>query len=249
MRKTTSRPARIHDGPSVLTAGLLVLALCLASSTAGAQSNALSAEEKAEGWQLLFDGRSMDAWRGFKMDGLPAGWSVEDGEIRFSRPESGQRADIITREQFQNFELVLEWAVAEAGNSGIFFHVSEDRSRTYETGPEFQILDNDGHRDGQRAETSAASNYALHAPAEDVTRPVGEFNEARLRVEGDRVTHWLNGKKLVEYRLWTDEWKAEVAASKFRSMPGYGLNRSGHVALQDHGDPVRFRNLRIRKLP
>ena len=144
---------------------------------------------------------------------------------------------------------MLEWAVSAGGNSGIFFHVSEDQPRTYSTGPEFQILDDALHPDGKRPVTSAASNYALHAPSESVTRPVGEFNEARLRVEGDRVTHWLNGSKVVEYRLWTDKWKAEVAASKFAAMPRYGLNETGHIAIQDHGDEVWFRNVRIRRLP
>ncbi|MEM6705561.1 MAG: DUF1080 domain-containing protein [Acidobacteriota bacterium] len=214
-----------------------------------AETNGLSADEAADGWQLLFDGNSLEHWRGFKMEELPAGWKVEDGTIVFAPPESGTRGDIVTKEQFENFELVVEWAVTPAGNSGIFFRVSEDASRTYSTGPEFQILDNGGHRDGQRAETSAAANYALHAATSDVTRPVGEFNEARLRVDGDQVTHWLNGEKVVEYRLWTDEWKAMVAASKFASMPGYGLNKRGHIALQDHGDLVRFRNVKVRRLP
>lgn len=229
-------------------ATLCVATLCFATA-APAQNNELSSEEAEAGWQLLFDGESLEHWRGFRMEGLPAGWRAEEGQIVFAPPASGDRGDIVTKEQFENFELVVEWAVTEAGNSGIFFRVSEDAPRTYSTGPEFQILDNDGHRDGQRAETSAAANYALHAASEDVTRAVGEFNEARLRVDGDQVTHWLNGKKVVEYRLWTSEWKASVAASKFASMPRYGLNESGHIALQDHGDLVRFRNVKVLRLP
>ncbi|HVR30099.1 MAG TPA: DUF1080 domain-containing protein, partial [Thermoanaerobaculia bacterium] len=177
-------------------------------------------------------------------------WSAAGGVLRFDPPGegAGPRADIVTKDEYGDFELALEWAVGPAGNSGIFFRVSDDAQRTYETGAEYQILDNAGHRDGQRAVTSAGSNYALHAPVEDVTRPLGEWNEARIRVEGQRVEHWLNGTKLLEYELWTDEWKAMVAASKFAAMPRYGLNRKGHIALQDHGDPVRFRNLKIRPL-
>lgn len=228
---------------------VLCAAVLGSASASAAQTNSLSKAEVDAGWQLLFDGESLEHWRGFKMTELPAGWTVDDGAIVFEPPESGTRGDIVTREQFENFELVVEWAVTPAGNSGIFFRVSEDAPRTYSTGPEFQVLDNGGHADGKRAETSAASNYALHAPTEDVTRPVGEFNEARLRVDGDQVTHWLNGTKVVEYRLWTDEWKASVAASKFASMPGYGLNESGHIALQDHGDLVRFRNVKVLRLP
>jgi hypothetical protein len=226
--------------------GVMASALML-TAAAQAPPNTLTAEEKAAGWQLLFDGKSLEHWRGFRMQEIPAGWSVSEGAIRFVPPTEGTRADIITREQYQDFELALEWAVVPGANSGIFFHVSEDTQRTYETGPEFQVLDNAGHRDGQKPETSAGSNYALH-PVEDVTRPVGEWNEARIRVEGARVTHWLNGSKLLEYKLWTGKWKRLVAASKFAAMPGYGLNRTGHIALQDHGDDVRFRNVRIRRL-
>ena len=121
---------------------LVVATLCFAP-VLPAQTNALSAEETEAGWQLLFDGDSLEHWRGFKMEGLPAGWKVEDGTIVFAPPESGTRGDIVTREQFANFELVVEWAVTPAGNSGIFFRVSEDAPRTYSTGPEFQVLEQD----------------------------------------------------------------------------------------------------------
>ena len=211
-------------------------------------ANTLTKEEKAAGWKLLFDGSGLEHWRGFRMKKIPAGWSAADGVLRFDPPTEGARADIVTKNQYKDFELALEWAVTPGGNSGIFFRVSEDTERTYETGAEYQVLDNAGHRDGQKPVTSAGSNYALHPPVKDVTRPVGEWNEARIRVEGARVEHWLNGTKLLEYELWTDDWKAQVAASKFAAMPGYGLNEKGHIAIQDHGDEVRFRNLKIRRL-
>jgi hypothetical protein len=229
-------------------AGLLALATIAGAGGAAAVDNALTDAEKKEGWELLFDGKTLDSWRGFKMQAIPAGWKVEDGAIRFVPPTEGQRADLITRKQYENFELAIEWAVTPAGNSGIMFRVSEDKARTYETGAEFQVLDNAGHADGKKPVTSAGSNYALHAPVKDATRPLGQWNEARIRVEGAHVTHWLNGTKLLEYDLWSPEWKALVAASKFAAMPGYGLNRSGHIALQDHGDDVRFRNIKIRSL-
>jgi hypothetical protein len=247
-----SAPARAF---AVLVVGIAAIA-GLAPGAAAAEdveggavvANALTAAEKREGWKLLFDGKSLRHWRGYKMRKLPAGWSVRDGAIRFDPPDEGARADIITRKQYDDFDLRIEWAVGAGGNSGIFFRVSEDRARTYETGAEFQVLDNKGHRDGEKPETSAGSNYALHAPVQDVTRPLGEWNQARIRVEGAHVTHWLNGAKLLEYDLWSPEWKALVAASKFAKMPGYGLNHEGHLALQDHGDPVRFRNVKIRAL-
>ena len=238
---------------SLLTFTLVLLLLAVSGAAPGSAeerpANTLTAKEEAAGWVLLFDGAGLNHWRGFKMSTTPAGWSVKDGKIHFAPPSEGERADLITKEQYQNFELVLEWAVSPGGNSGIFFHVTEDHPRTYSTGPEFQILDDDLHPDGKRPVTSAGSNYALDAPSVSAVKPVGEFNEARLRVEGDRVTHWLNGKKIVEYRLWTDGWKAQVAASKFASMPAYGLNKTGHIAIQDHGDEIWFRNLRILSLP
>jgi hypothetical protein len=192
----------------------------------------------------LFDGKTLEGWRGFKMDGVPSAWKVVDGAIAFS-PE-GERGDLVTVEEFDDFEFSFEWKISKEGNSGVMFRVSEDRETTYATGPEYQVLDDAvlGERGDPR--TSAGANYALHAPSRDATKPPGSWNEARIAARGGHVEHWLNGEKIVEYELWTEEWKALVAASKFSSMPGYGLNRKGRIALQDHGDPVWYRNLKIR---
>jgi hypothetical protein len=257
MELRSLRPG-ICAGAAILAAGIIVGATWAASAGTSdreeqvredaAVANSLTDDEKKEGWELLFDGKSLDGWRGYRMQTIPAGWSVDDGAIHFVPPTAGRRADIISKKQYQDFELVVEWAVTPGGNSGIFFRVSEDAERTYYTGPEFQVLDNAGHRDGLRAETSAGSNYALHAPLKDVTRPIGEWNEARIRVEGAHVVHWLNGTKILEYELWTPEWNALVVVSKFVVMPGYGMNKSGHIALQDHGHDVRFQNIKIRPL-
>ncbi len=210
--------------------------------------NQLTPGEQQDGWQLLFDGQTLAQFRGFRLAEVPAGWSVDAGTIHFSRPSAGARADLITREQYQDFELALEWKVGPGGNSGIFFHVTEDAERTYYTGPEMQILDDERHPDGKKPETSAGSNYALHPPDPYPKRPVGEWNEVRIAVEGAKVQHYLNGVKVVEYELWRDDWRARVAASKFAAWPKYGQSRSGHIALQDHGDELWFRNLRIRRL-
>ena len=201
-------------------------------------------DEGEGGWTSLFDGTSAAAWRGFRQQDLPAGWQVRDGCL----VRSGPGGDIVSREVYDDFELVLEWRIAPGGNSGIFFHVAEDADHVWQTGPEMQVLDNAGHPDGADPRTSAGANYALHAPVRDVTRPVGTFNEARIRVEGGRVTHWLNGVKLLEYVLLSPEWEARVGASKFASMPRYGREGSGHIALQDHGDEVAYRDIRIRRL-
>ena len=204
-------------------------------------SNATMAE-----WQSLFDGASANAWRGFHQTGLPAGWQVVDGALT----RVGAGGDIITTEQFQNFELELDWKIAPGGNSGVFFHVAEDTMKyVWQTGPEMQVLDNQRHSDGKNPMTSAGSNFALHAPVRDVSKPAGEWNRARLIVNGPHVEHWLNGEKVVEYELWNDDWKQRVQASKFKDMPRYGLMPTGHIALQDHGDWVAFRNIRIRRLP
>lgn len=185
-------------------------------------------------------------WRGFKKTELPNGWQMIDGALT----RVGAGGDIVTREQYESFELTLDWKIAPGGNSGVFFHVVEDSTVNYvwETGPEMQVLDNRGHADGKTPSTSAASNFALHAPSQDVTRPVGEWNTARLIVDGPHVEHWLNGVKVVEYELWSDDWKQRVQGSKFKSMPRYGSARSGHIALQDHGDWVAFRNIKIRRI-
>ena len=209
--------------------------------------NALTDAERAAGWRLLFDGRTTQGWRGFQKREAPSGWRVVDGTL--ARVDAG--GDIITGEEFGSFELALEWKVAPGGNSGIFFHVVEEPGLDYvwQTGPEMQVLDNARHADGRSPHTSAGSNFALYAPARDVTRPAGEWNAARLVVNGDHVEHWLNGEKLLEYELGSEEWQQRVAASKFAEMPRYARARRGHIALQDHGDPVAYRNIRIRVIP
>lgn len=214
-----------------------------------AQSTAMStqAADPADGWRMLFDGRTTAGWHAFGGGPPGAGWQVVDGALT----RTAQAGDILTDEEFGSFELELEWKIAPGGNSGIFFHVVEDSTLQYvwQTGPEMQVLDNAGHADGRQPNTSAGSNFALYAPARDVTRPPGEWNQARLVVRGDHVEHWLNGEKLLEYELGSEEWRQRVAASKFAQMPRYGQARRGHIALQDHGDHVAFRNVRIRVLP
>jgi hypothetical protein len=232
-------------------AATLAISLRAAAADAGEPPvNRLSSEERAQGWKLLFDGTSLERWRGYQMHRVPDGWSVEDGTIRFAKPtgEGAQRADLITKKQYGDFELRLEWKLTPGGNSGVMFRVSEAAERSYHTGPEMQILDNAGHRDGGSPFTSTGSNYALHAPVRDTTRPVGEWNEVRIVARGPHVEHWLNGVKVVEYELWSEDWKAKVKASKFAQWPGYGLETKGHIVLQDHDNEVWFRNLAVRRL-
>jgi hypothetical protein len=242
------RLVRCHAPSLLLGAALLCLPVCSAAPRADQQPptppNQLTAAERAAGFELLFDGESLDGWRGFRTDHAPDGWLVDDGCISLD----GLGGDLITDHGYGNFELRLQWKISEGGNSGIFFRVSEEHDYVWLTGPEMQVLDNIRHADGQSPFTSAGSNYALHAPSQDVTRPVGEFNDVRLRVDGDRVEHWLNDRKLVEYRLGSPSWESLVAASKFASMPAYGRLPEGHIALQDHGNRVWYRSMRILRL-
>jgi len=208
--------------------------------------------ESAE-WIELFNGENLDGWRTYGGTAPRPAWIVEDGAIMLNADDSTTEmtgGDLITEEQFENFELELEWKVTEGGNSGIFFGVREipDHTVAYLTGVEMQVLDNNGHVDGEHAETSAGSCYALYAPAQDVTRPIGEYNQVRIVAQDGLVEHWLNGTKIVDYDMNSDDWANRVAASKFADWEHFGKYRRGHIALQDHSDTVWFRNIRIRRL-
>ena len=241
MSYRTTLPAPLLCSTLVALAGA---ALARDSTTPQNQTNTLTAAERAAGWQLLFDGKSTSGWRGFRQETTPAGWQVAEGLL--TRAASG--GDIITIEQFADFELKLEWKVAEGGNSGIMFRVTEDQRRTWHSGPEMQVLDDARHPDGRVPETTAGSNYGLHAPKPGAVRPAGSWNEARLLVQGTHVEHWLNGVKVVEYELQSDEWEELVSQTKFDTIPAYGRQPTGHIALQDHGDWVAYRNIKIRRL-
>tara|TARA_R110002126_G_scaffold27665_14_gene92854 strand:+ start:11159 stop:15043 length:3885 start_codon:yes stop_codon:yes gene_type:complete len=211
----------------------------------GAAAVGLTPEEQSAGFRMLFDGSNLDAWKGFNKGNVPNSWRNENGLLRFL--PGGEGGDIATKDQFASFELRLDWRVSQGGNSGIMYHSTEDHTYPWETAPEMQILDNARHPDGQNPMTSAGANYALHAPTVDASRPAGQWNSIRLVVRDDHVEHWLNGQKVVDYTLWNDEWTVLVSKSKFASMPDYGMRKTGHIVLQDHGDVVEFRSIRIRE--
>ncbi len=206
----------------------------------------LPAGVKAGAWVDLFAGGASKHWRGYRLDTLPQAWAYDAATNTMTRTRTG--GDIVTRGEWEDFEFEIEWKVGPGGNNGIFYHAGEGTNVIYENAPEMQILDNTRHPDGKNPLTSAGANYALDAPTMDMTRPVGEWNRARVVVIGDHVEHWLNGMKVVEYTLWTPEWAAKVAGSKFKQWPTYGLAHRGHIGLQEHGDVVSFRNARIREL-
>lgn len=205
----------------------------------------LTPAERDSGWQLLFDGKTVAGWRGYRKDALPRGWQVIDGAL--TRVNSA--GDIVTTNEYGNFELALEWMVGKKGNSGIFYRVSEDLEYPWQSGPEMQVLDDAGHPDGDSPLTSAGALYGLYPSRPGVVRPAGEWNAARIVVNGNHIEHWLNGVKLVEAERGSPDWEARLKQSKFVTMPRYGRNDSGHIGLQDHGDRVAYRKIKIRVLP
>lgn len=197
-------------------------------------------------WTALFDGKSTEAFRGFKQESFPVqSWGVEAGALR-SLPT--KEVDLVTRERFEDFELELEWKVAEAANSGIMFHVSEDEPETYMTGPEMQIVDDANTKDGKQPKNSAGSLYALLGPTNKRCHPAGEWNRVRLLVRGPHVEHWMNDVMILQYELGSEPLKALIADSKFKAWPRFAREKSGHIALQNHGGSVWFRNIRVRRL-
>lgn len=251
----------IENKKTLLWVAALTLLCCAAPSAAQQKQtdNTLSAEEKAAGWKLLFDGKTSAGWRGFHKDAFPtAGWAIGDGCIKHVAGKGAQSehgGDIITTGQYQNFELQLDWRLAAGGNSGIKYLVVESLPATGGSGvaPEMQVLDDDAHPDakmGRDGNRTAGALYDLIAPSGNKKlRPVGEFNQARLVVNNGHVEHWLNGEKVVEFDLGGERLRSLIAQSKYKSIPKFAEARRGHILLQDHGDEVCYRNVKIRELP
>ena len=242
----------MRSRPSVQAAVIIVIGTWIGCDSADQPTqpspdngpNSLTSAERAAGWRLLFDGRTTSGWRGFRQQAAPAGWQVVDGALT----RAGNAGDLITIDQFTSFELMLEWMIAEGGNSGIMFRVSVSADATHLTGPEMQVLDNARHPDGRNPLSSAGACYGLYPASQDVARPAGLWNQVRLVVSGAHVEHWLNGVKIVEYELGSQDWLARLQASPFRDVPGYGRESRGHLAVQDHGDRVAYRSIKIRVL-
>ena len=209
-----------------------------------AATNGLTPEEQTQGFRPLFNGTDLTGWRDFK-DSLPTGWTVVDGMIHH---DTGGGRDLMTVDEFKDFELRLEWRIAPGGNSGIFYRATEEYPEIYWSAPEMQVLDDAQHPDGHNRLTSAGSAYGLYAAPAGVVKPAMEWNEVRIVVQGDHVEHWLNGQKVVDYTLGSPDWTAKVAASKFHEWPDYGKAPQGHIGLQVHGNQVWYRNVRIKVL-
>jgi len=248
--------------------GVVVAALAAVLQTmppAAARPNELTAAERATGWRLLFDGRTLSGWRGLGYDSVPtAHWKVADGAIEkiasgnVPKLADGQPAhggDLMTVDSFGDFELAFEWKVAPGANSGVKYNVSERLSMSQAPnhaalGFEYQILDDDRHEDGKLPSHRAGALYDLIAPnARKHVRPVGEWNRSRIVFRGGHGEHWLNGEKIVEFDLGTPRMDSLIAASKYHSIPGFADRREGggHIVLQDHGDEAYFRSIKVRE--
>jgi hypothetical protein len=215
--------------------------------------NKLTWDENGQGFRLLFDGKSMHGWRGFEAKAIPRAWRVENGALTLSKLPSDAstegRGDIVTDAEFANFELRLQWAVEPGANSGVFFFVREGvADRIWKAAPEVQVLDDARHKDGALPSHRAGALYDIYEPKCNALKPPGEYNEARLVVRKGHVEHWLNGYRLVKYDLDSDDFRKRVAASKFRDQPQFARVHRGRLGLQDHGDVIRFRSIRLRKL-
>lgn len=233
----------------------LLALICCIHNFLFAQHNKLTKKEKKQGWQLLFDGKSTSGWHTYNKTTIGSAWKIKDDALVLDATEKetwqGKNGgDIVFENEYANFHLKMEWKVAKNGNSGIMFYVKESSKYNYpwETGIEMQVLDNDGHPDAKFIKHRAGDLYDIIAANPETAKPAEEWNAVEIICKDGKLRFWLNGTQVVETTLWNDEWKKMVAASKFKAMPDYGTIQTGKISLQDHGDVVAFRNIKIKKM-
>lgn len=233
--------------------GLFILAAVLLSGFSEPEHSKKAPEQVKKGWQKLFDGKTTSGWHSYGKQQAGSSWKVMDGALyldtKNKTKESG--GDLTTNEEFTNFHLKLEWKISKNGNSGIIFFVNEDLNKypaSYQTGPEMQVLDNDGHADGKINKHRAGDLYDLIASSSEPVKPVGEWNKVEIIANKGKLDFVMNGVKIVSTTMWDEQWKNMVAGSKFKTMPGFSMYKSGKISLQDHGDEVWYRNIEIKKL-
>ncbi|MEO0416402.1 MAG: DUF1080 domain-containing protein, partial [Verrucomicrobiota bacterium] len=216
---------------------IILSALALAVTSSFAQ---LSDEEKAAGWVSLFDGKDASKhWRNFQAEGLNPQWVVADGELTLTEKGGG---DIVTKEQYEAFEFIVEYKISKGGNSGLMFHCSEDEKKPWMTGPEIQIQDHSNGKDPQKS----GWLYQLYQAEEDAAKPFGEWNKLHVKIHPEGSVVWLNGVKYYEFVKGSDDWNKRVAASKFVKFENFGKPTKGHINLQDHGNVVSFRGMKVK---
>lgn len=245
----------------ILSCSVLAMTACKNENKDSAETDLKETEEMAakeekeqNEWQELFNGEDLDGWKAYNKDEISSQWKAENGAIAFTPSDDVKDPEnLITEEEYENFELSIEWKISEGGNSGIMWAVQEDEkySEPYLTGPEIQVLDNERHPDAKNGlNRTAGALYDMVPPSEDVTKPAGEWNKEVIHIDHEKNIGWvkLNGTKVVEFPVHGEKWEEMVSNSKFKDWEGFGASKKGHIALQDHGNKVWFRNIKIKKL-
>ena len=228
----------------------MISAILVTGYTYQAGDNKLTDAEKKEGWKLLFDGKTTNGWRPYQNKKANS-WSADNGTLHCKGSAGNYgaiSADMITKNKYENFELSVDWKISPKGNSGILYMVKEDTVASYLSGPEYQIIDDTNFPEKLEDWQKTGANYAMDPAPTAEPNPVGQWNHTRILVNKGHVEHWLNGKKVVDYDLWTDEWKNKKMNGKWKDAAGYGLSKKGHIALQDHGSEAWFKNIKIKEL-
>jgi hypothetical protein len=241
----------------ILLTIISALIACNSTKTTSMANNGtvLSEQEQKEGWRLLFDGKTTTGWHAYGKQTAGNAWKAENGTLHFDadakKNAQAEGGDLVTNDEFENFHLKLDWKVAPKGNSGIIFYVKEDPAtyqNTYNTGPEMQVLDNAGHPDAKIIKHRAGDLYDLISVSQETVKPAGEWNTAEISSNNGSLRFFLNGTEVVNTTIWDDAWRTMIANSKFKDMPGFGTFKKGKIALQDHGDDVWYRNIKIKRL-
>lgn len=234
-----------------MIAAVLALGACNTPPATSSQAsttipdNTLSTAEQDQGWHLLFDGQDMSQWRNFKAEDLSDKWQIQDGALTLNGKEGG---DILTKATYQNFDLMLDWKISIAGNSGVFIMADELGNQIYSHAVEIQILDNERHSDNKLDTHLSGSVYDMIASPKSSHKPAGEWNHMRIRVHNSALKVWQNDENVADIVMNSPEWNELLSASKFKNWPGFGLLEKGHIGLQDHGDQVAFKNIKILEL-
>jgi len=242
---------------AIPVAALVILMSCNSAKKSSSEKMADNNKtiDTDNGWVSLFDGKTTTGWHSYGKDKAGASWTIDDGAIYFDAeikggPDGKSSGDLVTDKEYGDFHLKLEWRISRNGNSGIIFFVHEDTAKykaTYHTGPEMQVLDNDGHSDGKIIKHRTGDLYDLISSSTETVKPVGEWNEAEIIVNDGKLDFVLNGTNVVSTTMWNDNWKTLVAGSKFKGMPGFSIYKKGKIALQDHGNAVWYRNIKIKE--
>lgn len=236
---------------------VIITLMCASLSATAQKPNTLTTKEKKQGWKLLFDGKTLNGWRNFNKKDLGPAWKISDDAIMLDNSQmdgwnTKGGGELTTDGIYENFILACDWKISEGGNSGIIFNAQEDDAvkhpYSWFTGPEFQVLDNDGHADGKIDKHRAGNLYDLIKYEPENVKPVGEWNKVMIEQKSGHVKLFVNGRMVIEYTIGSEEYKKLVAASKFKGMENWGTFTKGHIVFQDHGNKVWFRNIKVKEL-